>query len=73
MEVVNKPDCIEITDTTTGQIKTIKLVTDKQLKFILDLERQAGISPRTYRNLTIWQATKVVKRLKEKTSQVSLL
>lgn len=72
-EFVNKPGAIEVTDTITGQIKTVKLVTDKQLAYIRILEKEAGLKPKKYTNLTIWNAVKVIEKLKEKTKQKSLL
>lgn len=70
MKIVNTPDSIEITDTETGEIKTIKLATEKQIRYIRVLEQQTGTKPKKYTNLTIWQAVKVIEKLKSKQTRL---
>lgn len=64
---------LEITDTDTGEIRKIKLATEKQIAFIRDLEKQAGYEPRRYKGLTVWHAKKVIEKLLKVTAQRSLL
>ena len=65
---------IQLIDEETGEItKTIKLATAKQMAFIRSLEKQAEIPPKKYYNLTIWQASKVIDKLKDKTSQPKMV
>lgn len=55
-----------LTNTETGEIKQVPMATDKQMRFIRELEQQLSIKPKQYRNLTVWQAAKVIKRLNGK-------
>jgi archaeosine-15-forming tRNA-guanine transglycosylase len=59
-------DTLEITNTETGEIRSIKLATDKQMAFIRNLENNLKLTPRAYRGLTIWQAKKVIDKLLKK-------
>lgn len=39
----------------------------------MKLEKEAGVTPKQYRNLTIWQPNKIIAKLKKKTSQHKFL
>lgn len=64
---------LEVIDTETGEVKKVKLASHKQIAYIRALEQKANIEPRAYRSLTVWQAVKVIDRLKKKTSQGQML
>ena len=57
---------LEIANTDTGEIRKIKLATDKQLAYIRSLEKDLKLKPKAYRGLTIWQAKKVIDKLLKK-------
>ena len=59
-------DSLEIINTETGEVRKIKLATEKQIAFIRKLEQELNLKPRAYRGLTIWQAKKVIKKLLDK-------
>jgi fructose/tagatose bisphosphate aldolase len=57
---------LEIVNTETGEIRKIKLATDKQIAYIRYLENILKIKPKAYRGLTVWQAKKVIDKLSKK-------
>ena len=57
---------LEIANTDTGEIRKIKLATDKQMAYIRFLEKDLKLKPKAYRGLTVWQAKKVIDRLLKK-------
>lgn len=57
---------LEIVNTETGEVRKIKLATDKQMAYIRALEKELKLKPRAYRGLTVWQAKKVIDRLMKK-------
>lgn len=66
MRVVTKKE-IQIIDPETGEIqRTFRLATEKQIAFIRKLELQAGETPRSYKDLALFQASKVIEQLKKK-------
>lgn len=66
-------DSLEIINTETGEVRYIKLATEKQITFIRLLEKEAGFEPRQYNGLTIWQAKKVINKLVKRTKQKRLV
>lgn len=68
MIVQHHNDQLLMTDAVTGEVKIFPMATGRQMKFIRSLERELGREPKNYRNLTVWQASKVINRLKSKQS-----
>lgn len=62
----------EMVNTDTGEIKKIKLATEKQMKYLNSLRDQVG-KPPVKGNLMIHQAVKQIDKLVEKTKQQRLL
>lgn len=62
-----------LTDPDTGEVKTIALATEKQMGYIRSLEKELGLEPKQYKDLTIWRATKVIDRLKKQNKNMRLL
>lgn len=61
---------IQMIDEATGEIvKSVKLATKKQVAYIRILEEQADVKPKSYTNLTLWQAMKIIDKLKDKRLQ----
>ncbi len=48
------------------------IATQKQIEYIRLLEKELRINPRRYRNLRVWEANKIIERLKNKTKQTTL-
>jgi hypothetical protein len=57
---------LEVINTDTGEVRKIKLATDKQINFIRKLEDELGLEQKAYRGLTVWQAKKVIDKLLKK-------
>lgn len=64
---------LEIINTETGEVRKVKLATDKQITFIRLLEKEAGLKPRKYKGLTVWHAKKVIDKLIKRTQQKRLI
>lgn len=47
-------------------VRKHRFATDKQMEFIRSLEKKLNIEPKRYENLRVWEAAKIITRLKDK-------
>lgn len=67
-------DTIARIDIRTGEFRKIKIATKKQMDFIKSLQDQLEIPHKSYKNLTVWQASNIIEKLltKKKESENGL-
>lgn len=63
---------MELVDTTTGEIKKVKLASQKQIDYLNSLRLQVDKNP-LKDPLTVFAAIKAIDKLVEKTRQTKLL